>query len=247
MKPRNPGTPWYEQAFGKLYPVVYAQHSEEEAQRQVEFVLRLINSMTPMLVLDLACGNGRHQRALVRAGHKVAGLDLSRELLAAARERGSKGLLCGDMRQLPFEERTFHLVVSFFSSFGYFATKQEDQAVLNEVGRILRPRGRFFLDFLNAQKLPAMLIPETERQEGPYRIRERRRLQEGCVRKQVTVLNAKQEVLLSYEESVRLHDAQSLQAMLEQAGLRVRKCLGGWSSESVSEGKRLLLMAERSL
>ena len=50
-------------------------------------------------VFELGCGGGRDSESLVAAGHRVVGIDLSREAVARARQRvPSARFLCQDMR-----------------------------------------------------------------------------------------------------------------------------------------------------
>jgi SAM-dependent methyltransferase len=55
--------------------------------------------------------------------------------------------VAGDMRALPWTEE-FDAAVCWFTSYGYFADA-ENQRVLAEVARALRPGGRFVLELNN--------------------------------------------------------------------------------------------------
>ena len=85
-------------------------------------------------MLDLACGPGRHAVALARRGFRVTGVDRTRSYLDAARRRAAEQhleleFIQEDMRQ--FERPGyFDVVLSLFSSFGYFDEPQEDRRVL---------------------------------------------------------------------------------------------------------------------
>lgn len=157
---------WFEQWFGEEYLRAYPHRDDEDAERLVGLLDRCGVCRAAERVLDLACGPGRHLTALVRSGASVVGLDLSRALLQAARRRGAGTLVRGDMRRLPFRARAFDAVLNLFTSFGYFAADAEHEAVLAEVARVLRPGGRFVLDFLNAQDVRARLVAKDERRSG---------------------------------------------------------------------------------
>lgn len=62
-------------------------------------------------MLDVACGAGRHLRWLHAQGHRVVGVDRSREALAACAGLGE--LVCADLESgpWPFAERQFDAVV----------------------------------------------------------------------------------------------------------------------------------------
>ena len=87
--------------------------------------------------LDLGCGEGRVGAELARHGHRVLGVELSPTLAARARERHE--VVEADAADLPFEDASFPLVVSFNS-----LTDMDDAAgALREAARVLEPGGRF--------------------------------------------------------------------------------------------------------
>ena len=96
-------------------------------------------------VLDVPCGQGRHAHLLAEAGFDVDGLDYSRHLLAIARKRGTGARLRyvrGDMRTLPARwTGRFDAVLNLFTSFGFFLDPHDDERVVGELARVLRPGG----------------------------------------------------------------------------------------------------------
>ena len=96
-------------------------------------------------VLDVPCGQGRHAHLLAEAGYRVRGVDLSRDLLAVAKRRGTSSYLQytrADMRRLPraWTER-FDAVANLFTSFGFFLEPEDDARVIREFARVLAPGG----------------------------------------------------------------------------------------------------------
>lgn len=96
-------------------------------------------------ILDVPCGQGRHAHLLAEAGFDVDGIDYSRELLAVARKRGTGPRLRyarGDMRKMPARwTGRFDAVLNLFTSFGFFAHPADDEVVVREFARVLRPGG----------------------------------------------------------------------------------------------------------
>ncbi|ATW86841.1 methyltransferase family protein [Halohasta litchfieldiae] len=96
--------------------------------------------------LDLGCGNGRHAETLANAGGDVVGLDVSRGLLAEARERAAEGgfgvgLVHGDASRPPFVDDRFSQIV-YVATLHHLRTREARQQSLSEVGRVLAPGGR---------------------------------------------------------------------------------------------------------
>ncbi|TPX34714.1 D-alanine---D-alanine ligase [Synchytrium microbalum] len=106
-------------------------------------------------VLDLCCGQGRHTLCLAEKypNLQLFGHDQSAYLISVAQERATQQKLTentvftvGDCRQIPYADTTFDLVLVMGNSFGYFATDESDNHVLEEIHRVLKPGGRIVLD-----------------------------------------------------------------------------------------------------
>jgi SAM-dependent methyltransferase len=89
-------------------------------------------------ILDLGCGDGQLTQRIAATGPIVAGVDLSREMVAAARGRGVAAEV-GSAEALPFAEGSFDAV---FSNATLHWVRGQD-AMMAEVRRVLRPGGRF--------------------------------------------------------------------------------------------------------
>ena len=96
-------------------------------------------------ILDIPCGQGRHAHLLAEAGYAVQGVDLSRDLLALATQRGTAPNLKykrADMRRLPASwTKRFDAVINLFTSFGFFLDPRDDARVISEFARTLRVGG----------------------------------------------------------------------------------------------------------
>ena len=96
-------------------------------------------------MLDVPCGQGRHAHLLAEAGFDVTGLDYSDVLLKKAKARGTGPTLRyrrGDMRRLPAAwSGRFEAVVNLFTSFGFFGDPHDDERVVAEFARVLKPGG----------------------------------------------------------------------------------------------------------
>lgn len=101
-------------------------------------------------VLDCACGIGTQALGLAALGHRVTGTDLSPVAAdRAAREAAERGLglrtTAADMRELPFRDSSFDVVVCADNSLPHLLTPQAVRAALGEMYRVLRPGGVLLL------------------------------------------------------------------------------------------------------
>ena len=105
----------------------------------------LLGAVAGRDVLEVGCGSAPCARWLATQGARVVGLDLSAGMLShavrAARESGiSVPLVQADATRLPFGEGSFDLACSAFGAVPFVA---DSAAVMREVARVLRPRGRW--------------------------------------------------------------------------------------------------------
>jgi SAM-dependent methyltransferase len=223
---------WFERWFGEEYITLYPHRNAAEAETVVSLIEATIHPVSVTRVLDLACGAGRHSRALCKRWW-TTGLDLSEVLLRLAKREGvPAALVRGDMRVLPFRDSSFDLVVNLFTSFGYFADDESHLHVVREVSRITRSGGNFVLDFLNTAQLKNALVPYDERRIGDQIVEQRREISEDgrYVIKRICLRGTGQE----FTERVRLFDPGDLSAMMVAAGFTVTASLGGYDGASLT-------------
>jgi SAM-dependent methyltransferase len=109
------------------------------------------------LVLDLACGIGRHSTALAQKGYRVIGLDISETLLGRARmlaeERGvDVEFRRGDMRSveehLQDHAGRFDAVINMFTSLSYY-DRDTDLDIIRQLHALTKPGGILVIDIAN--------------------------------------------------------------------------------------------------
>ena len=131
----------------------WAEIAEQNStQTQIQFIKNTLKGNG--LVLDLACGTGRHSIPLSKEGYNMVGLDISLNLLKIAKNRWSHiQLVRGDMRCLPFKAGAFSAAVSMDTSFGYLPSEQDDMKSLRELREALSQGGVLIVDVFNRERL----------------------------------------------------------------------------------------------
>lgn len=236
---------WFTRWFGKEYLDLYPHRDEREARSVVRLIRNMVSPDAEGRALDLACGSGRHTRALCKHIWTV-GLDLSMDLLeVASAEAPEVPYVRADMRALPFAGASFDLVVNLFTSFGYFSSDEENRLVLSEVNRVLHRGGVFVLDYLNSDQVRATLVSHDTRRVGERIVTQDRRITaDGLyVEKEISAAGSPR----TYLERVRLFEPDDLRCLLHDSGFVIEHELGEYSGAPLrAESSRAIFFAQRS-
>lgn len=126
-------------------PLLFDGNHWAEAPAVVDALLVLTGVAPGSPVLDMCCGTGRHALEFASRGFRVTGVDITGPYLEAARDSA-------EAMDLPVEfieadarfwsrSAAFSLAVNLFTSFGYIATKAEDEQMLARIAESLAPGG----------------------------------------------------------------------------------------------------------
>jgi ubiquinone/menaquinone biosynthesis C-methylase UbiE len=143
----------------------YDAENERHAmlRRDVPFFLKQLPKNRRLSILELCAGTARAAIPIAQAGHQVVGIERDREMLRIARrKRDSVGLadhqlklIRGDVLAMNLA-RKFDRIAIFFNTLLAFPTLQQQDRLLRNVCRHLKPAGRFWLDIF--QPDPSLLI-----------------------------------------------------------------------------------------
>ncbi len=118
-------------------------------------------------VLDVACGAGFGLELLEQAGACPLGVDYDGAALADMRRTSRRPeqyrLVRADATRLPFEDQAFDLVVSFET----IEHVTDARALVHEIRRVLRPRGKLVLSTPNRA-----FGPPERHANNPFHVRE---------------------------------------------------------------------------
>jgi len=138
--------------YSRYYNLLYR---DKDYAGESEYVQHLITRYRPeaKTILDLGCGTGIHDFLLAERGYNVTGVDLSAEMLSAAKARLSSlqpqptslKFFQGDIRTVRLG-RTFDAVVSLFHVMSYQVTNDDLSAAFATVRAHLQSGGIFIFD-----------------------------------------------------------------------------------------------------
>ncbi len=110
-------------------------------------MLDRVKALPPSHALDVGCGEGRFCRKLDQLGWKAHGIDPIDAMIEAATGRHPGGdYTVGYAEELPFEDNSFDLVVSYLSLIDIDGLED----AISEMARVLRPNGRLLIANLSS-------------------------------------------------------------------------------------------------
>lgn len=239
------GPGWWEDAFRAAYLEVYHQRSDAQAAAEIAGLLPRLTAGANV-VIDAACGGGRHLAALRAAGLPAVGFDLSPDLLAAAHARPAVigSLARGDLRTPPFAASSGS-VLCLFTAFGYF-DDAANAACLAVLGRMVAADGWLVLDLPEPGRLRAGLQAESVRTTpAGWRVVERRRLEGDRVIKTVEATPPGGRPV-GWEERVRLHTKEEIATLASASGLRLVDCWPGLAGADRQDGRLVAWLVRAS-
>lgn len=236
---------WYEAWFDRdEYEIVYRHRDDRDAERLIDLVEKTTGVQRGNKIADIGCGRGRHAILLARRGYRVTGLDLSERSIAVARSRAHEedldiDFVIGDMRE-PVCGACFDGAVNLFTAFGYFEHEDDHQRATEAIAVSIKPGGWFVQDFLNPPYVRDTFVPEDRRTEIDIEIVQRRRIEEGRIRKTITL--SRNGRTHAFEESVRLLELADFRMMYERAGLRIVQVYGDAEGRPYGPGSKRMIM-----
>jgi len=235
--------PWYIEWFDENYLEVYRHRNRDDAKKQVQLLIDKLKLTPQTSILDLGCGEGRYTALLNQKGYRILGLDLSETLIKYGKKKHPHlSLVVGDMRFIP---GCFDIILSLFTSFGYFAEDEENKQVIRSVCNSLRPGGIYWLDFLNARYVEKNLVPRSRTVlSSGIDVTEIRKIENGRIIKNIYF--KKNQMKKCYQESVRLFNRQDLEQMFQRCDFRVVECFGDYEGNPWEpDSERTILVGEK--
>jgi hypothetical protein len=147
------------------------------------------------------------------------------------------------MRHLPFCDGVFGGLVNFFTSFGYFATEDENLQVVREMARVLGGGAPFLFDYLNVHRELQMLVQRETRDTpmGEVLIERWFDPSDRSINKRITIGEKR------YLERVRGYDLGEISAMFAACNLSIRSAFGDFDGSPFGPSSpRLILVGTRT-
>lgn len=232
MSKMNWFSTWFDSPY---YHILYDQRDQNEASAFIKAIQQKLKPPKNTLVLDAACGQGRHAKTLHELGFKVDAFDLSPKNIEAANLYSTDNLsfFVHDIRDPLPNARVYEWVCNFFTSFGYFDVKSDNQAAFNSLSAALKPGGVFLMDFFNPTYVLKHLVgQETVIKQGiSFEIK--RWAKDGFLYKSIDFTDQKE--TFHFEEKVELISQSDFFEYAFNSGLTWTGMLGDYQLNSFDD------------
>lgn len=238
---------WYESWFDTdYYHILYKNRDFKEAERFINNLVETVNLPPHSKVLDLACGKGRHSVTLFTHGYNVLGVDLSPQSIDFASYLANDNLqfMVHDMREA-IEGKQFDAVFNLFTSFGYFDSHEDNKRVLDAVHTMLKPKGILVIDFMNAVKEIARLVPTATKTNDGITFHLTKKFDNHHIYKYIDFETDGQQH--HYMERVQALKLSDFQGLFNECGFDLLHTFGNFDLDEFDEttSDRLILIAQK--
>ncbi len=230
----------------KMYDHEFAQETigsktyTDLAKVEVGFLIKKLRLIKGAKVFDVPCGTGRHAALLAKHGFDVTGIDLSKDCIKLAKKycKNKVKLKVASMDQLNSYENKFDAVLNLFSSFGYFATDRENENVLKQMIKCLKPKGQLVINTINRDWLMTIFSPHTVRIVG-QQIRLSYRtfnLKTKYNEEQSYTIDTKTKKIINQRyHRMRLYSKHEMVRLMKKFGLKNIQVYGDYEGKSFSK------------
>jgi SAM-dependent methyltransferase len=241
--------PWFAGWFdSSYYHKLYRHRDNNEAEKFIDVLLNELQPAKDAVMLDLGCGSGRHSKYLASKGYTVFGLDLADSSIREARKFGSESLyfLHWDMRK-PFGKNIFDQVFSFFTSFGYFNSREENNKVIKNMAMALKRDGILLIDYLNACYAEDHLVAVEEKEIDGVWYHINRWTDERFIYKRIAIQDRQQFSSMAYTEQVAKFGLSDFNDFFVENGLEMIHVYGdyGLNEFDAQTSKRMIIAARK--
>jgi len=128
----------------------------KNTEREVDFIINIMDLAGSEQILDLACGFGRHANEFSRRGFTVTGVDITPEFIHEAEKTAdNEGLdskfICSDIRNLSVNGEYDVVLNIADGAIGYLEDDFENLKIYDTISSSLKKGGKHFMHINNAE------------------------------------------------------------------------------------------------
>lgn len=241
--------PWFKDWFNSpYYHQLYFNRDEKEAAAFIDKLIALLQPPPLSVMLDVACGKGRHSIHLAEKGFDVTGIDISEDSIKEAllHEKENLHFYLHDMR-LPFRINYYDYAFNFFTSFGYFNSSREHDNAIRTIAQSVKQGGCFVMDYLNVHYAEDHLVHQFEKEIDGVNYFITKWFDETHFYKKIQVEDDALKAPLVYTEKVAKFSLGDFTEMFAYHGLQIQDVYGDYNfgGYDVKRSPRLIMIAKK--
>jgi len=238
---------WFSTWFNSpYYHLLYKNRDYAEARKFIDNLHQYFQWKEEDIIMDLACGKGRHSIYLNQKGARVTGLDLSKQNVRFAQSFTNDRLnfAVHDMREV-YAKEAFSHIVNLFTSFGYFTSEEDNFAVFNSASESLKPGGYLLIDYLNPDKVISELIEQEEKVVEGIRFHISRRIEDGFIIK--NIFFKADGISHNFQERVQILREEHFNYYFDKVGFKSESIFGDYNLTPFDDLKsdRMIFIAKK--
>ena len=218
--------------YAQYYDVLY---QDKDYEGEAKYIAGLLKKYAPKAkhLADLGCGTGRHAELLTNYGYTECGIDMSEDMLAAAKQRAagneSLSFACASLQDFTLEEPA-DAVTALFHVMSYQSTDKMFLAALHNVDRNVRHGGAFVFDCWYG---PAVLLQRPELRVKRMENQNVRvtRIAEPLIRENENIVEVHYDVFVENKMTKEIHEIRENHIMRYFFPEEVRSALGNTGFE----------------
>jgi len=147
-----------------LHPEIdLASRKKATIEKTIDWIFTQVEDKE-LKILDLGCGPGLYTQQIAQKGHKVTGVDFSKNSIDYAKEQAKVNNLDieyinKNYLELDLPENEFDLVMMIYTDLGVLLPDERIQ-LLSKIEKALKPCGTFIFDVLNDRDLDKKVSPK---------------------------------------------------------------------------------------
>ncbi|HKR07308.1 MAG TPA: class I SAM-dependent methyltransferase [Bacteroidia bacterium] len=239
---------WFKSWFDSpYYHLLYKHRNDAEAKVFLDTIIRFLHPPPGSLMVDQACGKGRHAKYLNSLGFDVTGIDLSQQSIAYCKkfENDHLQFYVHDMRRI-FRTNYFDFVFNIFTSIGYFRHDHDQQLAVDCGAIALKKGGKYIIDFMNVLKVLNNLKKEETKTVDSITFNIHKKAENGFITKKIQFTDGGKNY--QFEEIVQALTMKDFERYFKHAGLTAKNVFGNYALEKFDEqnSDRLIIVAEKT-
>jgi ubiquinone/menaquinone biosynthesis C-methylase UbiE len=214
-------------SLARYYDKIYHWKNYEKEARTLEKLIRKYKKSSGNLLLDVGCGTGEHIRYFSEMGFESTGVDASKQMISAAKEKKlvATKFFVGNMTDFRIQSE-FDAIICLFSSIGYLETRTQIKKAVHNFSKHLKCGGILIIEpwLTKSEYKPENAIHLQVYEDRSLKIA---RVSSGSMKGNFTVLDdnfliAEKNRGVSYirdRNKLRFFDSRELGGILESEGL----------------------------